>query len=91
MISSYIPCCLFHLSLKLQVRKDHVAPIYVINLLISDIIQLCSRIVYAAKPNDPIIFVIGFSFYQIGLMASVGFMVCVSLERYSSYLSIQYV
>ncbi|XP_028459846.1 G-protein coupled receptor 4-like [Perca flavescens] len=60
------------------VRKDHVAPIYVINLLISDIIQFCCMIGFVAKPEVPGIDLI----YVSSLMASVGFMVCIALERY---------
>uniref|UniRef100_A0A4W6C060 G-protein coupled receptors family 1 profile domain-containing protein n=1 Tax=Lates calcarifer TaxID=8187 RepID=A0A4W6C060_LATCA len=66
----------------LQVRNDHVAPIYVINLLISDLIQFCCMIVEVAKPEDWKINEAFFSIYYFGLMASVGFMVCVALERY---------
>ncbi|XP_073337571.1 uncharacterized protein [Pagrus major] len=64
------------------VRKDHVAPISVINLLISDLIQLCCLIVVVAGEEESIIFKFGFYLYDVGLMASVGFMVCVALERY---------
>uniref|UniRef100_A0A3B5MIJ3 G-protein coupled receptors family 1 profile domain-containing protein n=1 Tax=Xiphophorus couchianus TaxID=32473 RepID=A0A3B5MIJ3_9TELE len=59
------------------VKKGNCAPVYVVNLLISDLIQLCSSIALMAhKHNVP------FFSYMIGLMASVGFMVCLSLERY---------
>ncbi|XP_060911533.1 G-protein coupled receptor 4-like [Labrus mixtus] len=62
------------------VRKDHVAPIYVINLLISDLIQLCCMIVFETKEYQPQS--IEFYIYECGLLTSVFFMVCVSLERY---------
>ncbi|KAG7228432.1 hypothetical protein INR49_007605, partial [Caranx melampygus] len=65
-----------------QVRNGHVAPIYVINLLISDIIQICSLIVYVAEPENYFIEGISDFTYNVGLMASVCFMVCVALERY---------
>ena len=61
----------------LQVKNVHVAPIYIINLLISDIIQFCCMIVRVAKPRNLI-----FNFiYYYSLLASVGFMVCIALER----------
>ncbi|XP_028458771.1 G-protein coupled receptor 4-like [Perca flavescens] len=64
------------------VRKDHVAPIYVINLLISDLIQFCCMIGFVAKPEDYHKTDIVYSIYFSSLVASVCFMVCISLERY---------
>ncbi|KAK2824650.1 hypothetical protein Q5P01_021825 [Channa striata] len=61
------------------VQKENVAPIYVINLLISDLIQLCSMTVFMIRKTD----IISETFYYIyyfGVLASVGFMACVSLE-----------
>ncbi|XP_053189557.1 ovarian cancer G-protein coupled receptor 1-like [Scomber japonicus] len=63
------------------IRDDHVAPIYVINLLISDLIQLCCMAILLGEPKR-LLFFISMLIYLIGLMASVGFMVCISLERY---------
>ncbi|XP_041866850.1 G-protein coupled receptor 4-like [Melanotaenia boesemani] len=60
------------------VRKDHVAPVYIINLLVSDLVQLCCQAAWKAGKDDFFIF----CSYIFGLSASVGFMVCVSLERY---------
>ncbi|XP_047459477.1 psychosine receptor-like [Mugil cephalus] len=65
-------------SLSSVVRKDHGAPVYVINLLISDIIQLICMIGWVTT-NCNIIIVY---FYFYGLFSSVGFMVCISLEWY---------
>uniref|UniRef100_A0A3Q1IWP9 G-protein coupled receptors family 1 profile domain-containing protein n=1 Tax=Anabas testudineus TaxID=64144 RepID=A0A3Q1IWP9_ANATE len=59
-------------------RKNHVAPIYVINLLISDLIQLCCMIIRETGTA----WFINRCIYFFGLMASVGFMVCIALERY---------
>ncbi|XP_034538247.1 G-protein coupled receptor 4-like [Notolabrus celidotus] len=60
------------------VRQGQVAPIYVINLLISDIIQLCCLIVYVSNHETPMTWTV----HSFGIMSSVGFMVCISLERY---------
>ena len=65
----------------LQVQNNNVAPIYIINLLISDIIQLCYMIVVVANPVDWKICKIFYYIYCFGVLASVGFMVCVALER----------
>ncbi|XP_038588812.1 G-protein coupled receptor 4-like [Micropterus salmoides] len=70
-------CALYSL-----VRSDHVAPIYVINLLIADLIQLCCMIVDVAKPEDKKIYNIFSYIHLFALFASIGFMVCVALERY---------
>ncbi|XP_045921181.1 G-protein coupled receptor 4-like [Micropterus dolomieu] len=69
-------------ALYSMVRSDHVAPIYLINLLISDLIQLCCMIVEVAPPEDEIISVMSFCIYLSGQIASVYFMVCIALERY---------
>ncbi|KAM4600247.1 uncharacterized protein V3H82_012407 [Fundulus diaphanus] len=60
----------------MEVKKDQGAPVYVINLLFSDLIQFCGRIIHLFL--SPIGYVITF----VGLTASIGFMVCISLERY---------
>ncbi|XP_049445247.1 ovarian cancer G-protein coupled receptor 1-like [Epinephelus fuscoguttatus] len=61
-----------------QVRNDNVAPIYVINLLISDLIQFCCMIAVMVPPEDSLPALIkGHTRF-----ASVGFMVCIAMERY---------
>ncbi|XP_020485839.2 G-protein coupled receptor 4-like [Labrus bergylta] len=80
-ISIGLPLTLMTISaLYSLVRKDHVAPIYVINLLISDLIQLCCMIVFETREYQPQ--AEEFFIYECGLVTSVFFMVCVSLERY---------
>ncbi|XP_026165097.1 G-protein coupled receptor 4-like [Mastacembelus armatus] len=64
------------------VEKDRAAPVYVINLLISDLVQLCCMIAEVAQPKHVQIHDVFFYIYYFGVMASVGFMVCIALERY---------
>ncbi|XP_054877619.1 G-protein coupled receptor 4-like isoform X2 [Poeciliopsis prolifica] len=60
------------------IQRDHSAPVYIINLLISDLIQLCCLVAWKAdKFHD----IINYS-YLFALTGSIGFMVCISLERY---------
>ncbi|XP_045921188.1 G-protein coupled receptor 4-like [Micropterus dolomieu] len=71
-------------ALYSMVRRDQVAPIYVINLLITDILQFCYMIVEVV-PNvygTISIYEIFYCIYLSALLASVYFMVCISLERY---------
>ncbi|XP_041866844.1 G-protein coupled receptor 4-like [Melanotaenia boesemani] len=60
------------------VRKDHVAPIYIINLLVSDLAQLCCTVAWKVEMFS--VFIL--CFFIFGVLASVGFMMCISLERY---------
>ncbi|XP_043992835.1 G-protein coupled receptor 4-like [Gambusia affinis] len=61
-----------------QVKNGQDAPVFVINLLVSDIVQFCSRIpVYFDYFSlIPLLLI----FYAA--LVSVGFMMCVSCERY---------
>ncbi|XP_034538254.1 G-protein coupled receptor 4-like [Notolabrus celidotus] len=65
-------------ALSSLVRQGQVAPIYVINLLISDIIQLCCMIALVSNHRT----LMAKYVYYCGVLSSVGFMVCISLERY---------
>ncbi|XP_034722443.1 G-protein coupled receptor 4-like [Etheostoma cragini] len=73
-------------ALYSEVRNDHVVPIYVINLLVSDLIQLCCMICDvicdAVKPCSLMTYIIYISIYDYSMMTSVGFMMCIALERY---------
>ncbi|XP_031159546.1 mas-related G-protein coupled receptor member A4-like [Sander lucioperca] len=69
-------------SLYSLVRNDHVAPIYVINLLISDLLQLCCMICAMAPAESRMINIIYYIIYRYSLLTSVCFMVCIALERY---------
>ncbi|XP_047459487.1 mas-related G-protein coupled receptor member A4-like, partial [Mugil cephalus] len=71
-------------SLSSLIRKDHGAPVYVINLLISDLVQLLCMIVWVAKKIklETKLWETFMIIYCYCLVCSVGFMVCISLERY---------
>ncbi|XP_045921186.1 G-protein coupled receptor 4-like [Micropterus dolomieu] len=75
-------CLLTFTNVFLQVRSDQVAPIYVINLLITDILQLCYMIVKVAPNVCGTISEMFIYIYYSALLASVFFMVCIALERY---------
>ncbi|XP_044070599.1 G-protein coupled receptor 4-like [Siniperca chuatsi] len=66
------------------VRNDHVVPIYVINLHVSDLIQFCCMIVQVAewKSRNYWTSLIFYYIYIYCLNTSVYFMMCVALERY---------
>ncbi|KAK2824596.1 hypothetical protein Q5P01_021771 [Channa striata] len=64
-----------------QVQKDHVVPIYFINLLVSDLIQLCCMIVFVTAKYSHI-FHRAYDIFTYSLMASVYFMLCIALDRY---------
>ncbi|KAM4600198.1 G-protein coupled receptor 4-like [Fundulus diaphanus] len=59
-----------------QVKKNQGCPIFVINLLFSDLIQFFGRITLIED------YYIGAVIFAFGQYASLGFMVCISLERY---------
>ncbi|XP_032408435.1 G-protein coupled receptor 4-like [Xiphophorus hellerii] len=69
------------IALFFQVKKDQGAPVYVINLLISDLIQLFCRFLYMLISHklflQILLFITGYC-----LIVSVEFMMCVSFERY---------
>ncbi|XP_049456154.1 G-protein coupled receptor 4-like isoform X1 [Epinephelus fuscoguttatus] len=70
-------------AVRSLVKDDHVVLIYVINLLITDLIQLCCMIAWVL-PKDWILsggFIL-LPIYGYCLVASIGFMVCIALERY---------
>uniref|UniRef100_A0A3Q4AXU2 G-protein coupled receptors family 1 profile domain-containing protein n=1 Tax=Mola mola TaxID=94237 RepID=A0A3Q4AXU2_MOLML len=70
------------LTVFLQVRNDQVVPVYVVNLLISDVIQLCCMAVWMTKHREPFEYGIVNFMYSFGLFSSVCFMVCIAFQRY---------
>ncbi|XP_018516265.1 G-protein coupled receptor 4-like [Lates calcarifer] len=73
-------------SLYSQVQNDHVAPIFVINLLISDLIQICCLMVWVVLWftfwESSMVYCVSSLIYYGAVLASAGFMVCIAVERY---------
>ncbi|XP_036067287.1 uncharacterized protein LOC118598631 isoform X2 [Oryzias melastigma] len=67
-------------ALNSLTKTDEAAPVYIINLLISDIIQLCFMIIKALPWDIDLCFAISYIQYY-GVMVSICFMVVISLER----------
>ncbi|XP_036379657.1 free fatty acid receptor 3-like [Megalops cyprinoides] len=81
--------CWAILSLCHLVKTDQVTPVYVINLFISDILQLLGRLgdliecfLDGESYITLIILIILKLILLLGILASVVFMVCIALERY---------
>ncbi|XP_045065631.1 ovarian cancer G-protein coupled receptor 1-like [Coregonus clupeaformis] len=70
--------CLAIYAMYFLIRADHIAPVYVINLLIADLIQICMRPIILFSNGEFVVILIEF----FGISASIGFMVCIALERY---------
>ncbi|CAJ1067837.1 G-protein coupled receptor 4-like [Xyrichtys novacula] len=68
-------------SVYFMVQSDHVAPIYIINLLIADLIQLCCMISWETPSVGRYDKEISSEVHQTAVLASVGFMVAIAMER----------
>lgn len=64
------------------IKSDHVAPVYVINLLMSDMLQICTNPIWRMTSMLNIMHLVLFSLYSLGLFASICFMLLISAERY---------
>ncbi|XP_071759772.1 proteinase-activated receptor 2-like [Centroberyx gerrardi] len=81
--------CLAGYALLSLLKKDQAAPIFAINLLLSDLLQISITIVFIINrffddAFQPFVRVRCFTrlFVRTGLCASLGFMVLISVERY---------
>ncbi|XP_024153803.1 lysophosphatidic acid receptor 6-like isoform X2 [Oryzias melastigma] len=68
-------------ALNSLAKTDEIAPVYIINLLFSDVIQFCFMIIKEAKDDFDFCSPIPYIQYY-GVMVSICFMVVISLERY---------
>ncbi|XP_028844970.1 G-protein coupled receptor 4 [Denticeps clupeoides] len=69
-------------GLYFQIKADHVTPVYVINLLISDVLQLCAKPTFLSIPPLGMVYELMVFIYALGLLSSTMFMVCIAAERY---------
>lgn len=81
--------CLACYALLYLLKKDKVAPIFAINLLLSDLIQIGITVVFIVSrffdaTFDPFVRARCFArlFVRLGLTSSLGFMLLISAERY---------
>ncbi|MEQ2281343.1 hypothetical protein AMECASPLE_029208 [Ameca splendens] len=66
-----------------QATRDHVIPVFIVNLLLADILQIWCMIVNMTWINDYIAqYVIVAHVYNGGVMASVFFITFIAMERY---------
>uniref|UniRef100_A0A672MPG7 G-protein coupled receptors family 1 profile domain-containing protein n=1 Tax=Sinocyclocheilus grahami TaxID=75366 RepID=A0A672MPG7_SINGR len=72
-LAFYGLCCL--------IRTNHTVPVFVINLFITDFIQICFRPVLNFCTFSVVIAFI-YYIYSWCIIVNVGFMVCISVERY---------
>uniref|UniRef100_A0A673LT39 G-protein coupled receptors family 1 profile domain-containing protein n=1 Tax=Sinocyclocheilus rhinocerous TaxID=307959 RepID=A0A673LT39_9TELE len=72
-LAFYGLCCL--------IRPNHTVPVFVINLFITDVIQICFRPILSFCTFSVIIAFI-YYIYSLSIIVNVGFMVCISVERY---------
>ncbi|XP_038157335.1 ovarian cancer G-protein coupled receptor 1-like [Cyprinodon tularosa] len=70
-------------SLYAQIRSERAVPVFIINLLISDILQVTCKVVKLAYGMHRMTDVIAFIYTYFGfVIASVFFMTLIALERY---------
>ncbi|MBN3315727.1 OGR1 protein, partial [Atractosteus spatula] len=80
--------CLAIHGLCRLVKADCVSPLYVINLLAANLLQIATVPIYLASFTDQrvcswtVVNQVNVAVFEVGLLASIGFMLCISLERY---------
>ncbi|XP_063048198.1 ovarian cancer G-protein coupled receptor 1-like [Engraulis encrasicolus] len=77
--------CFALYKLRSQVRPDQVASVYVINLLISDLIQICANPIQMSvrlAMGGRFVGLFSWYIYRYSVQVNVLFMMCISAERY---------
>ncbi|XP_067338868.1 G-protein coupled receptor 4-like [Channa argus] len=69
-------------SLYSQVKDSNVTPLFVINLLISDLILLCCLAAWLIKEKPAMPMDVSTLFFYYSVLVSVNFMMCIALERF---------
>ncbi|XP_032408540.1 uncharacterized protein LOC116712810 [Xiphophorus hellerii] len=77
-----LPITVLVIGLCCTVRLENLPVIKYMNLLVSNLIQFGSMIVWVAQKDDREIPVLSVAVYYCSVMASLGFRVCITLERY---------
>ncbi|KAM3606867.1 uncharacterized protein V6R79_024789 [Siganus canaliculatus] len=84
-VSSGVPLCAVAVYVLYSLVRHGGAPalVYVFNILISDIVQICSLIVIISPlPRLGILYLVFSTIHSFCVVARVTFMVCIALERY---------
>ncbi len=80
----FVVMCLVLYGLCCLLRSNHAVPLFVINLFVCDFIQICVKPVMHLctlnVPKNVLLFV--FYVYFLSIIVNIGFMVCISVERY---------
>lgn len=63
--------------------NDPVTPLYIINILLSDLTHICSMIAMVTSDDFYVDNIFKF-IHSVSVIANIGFMMCVALERYIS-------
>ncbi|XP_026072561.1 G-protein coupled receptor 4-like [Carassius auratus] len=76
--------CLALYGLCCLLSSNHAVPLFIINLFVSDIIQICVKPVlnFCTFNLKKIVFFFVFYIYILSIVVNIGFMVCISMERY---------
>ncbi len=80
----FVVMCLALFGLCCLLRSNHAVPLFVMNLFLCDIIQICAKPVlnFCTLTEQKNVFLFVFHVYIMSIIVNIGFMVCISVERY---------